>query len=401
MSPGCALAVFAPGFATIIAVDTTFDPHINDCIFGKVALYADEVELAATYNLVRQQSTPGGLMIELEIQTLSERREGLLIEIGRFAIANGFTLQRQRLIQDPHGILLTMVVRGPARKKRALKSALEAYERIISFELSPYVEGAHKPHFAASRPMPDYVPAAMPEPEPVAEVAVAATPMIATTPTTANVTFDEIAPARLTHAPAPIPTPMPVAILELAARSLPESPLEFEFILPEPKRAQPAPPQVDEPFVELVPLEPDQAAIAKVLSKLDAEYPQIMPRLLTLARSIPEGAREPSLRLAGQRVGRWVFEREHAQAGKLDLNDAIEQIGVPALSALVEVEQDGSQLRIRNSPLCTEVGHSGCALFSGFLEGVLGPALASNEVTIFAVCCCSYGADDCVLALSA
>lgn len=42
-------------------------------------------------------------MIELEIQGLSPTREGLLIEVGRFVMANGFTLQRQRLVQPPTG----------------------------------------------------------------------------------------------------------------------------------------------------------------------------------------------------------------------------------------------------------------------------------------------------------
>ena len=103
-------------------------------------------------------------MIELEFQILSERREGLLIEVGRLAVANGFTLQRQRLVQDPHGSLLTIVVRGPPRKKRALEAAMEAYDRIISFEVAPFVEGEQRAHFAASRTQPTYVPAPMPEP---------------------------------------------------------------------------------------------------------------------------------------------------------------------------------------------------------------------------------------------
>lgn len=338
-------------------------------------------------------------MIELEIQALSERREGLLIEVGRMAVANGFTLQRQRLIQDPHGILLTIVVRGPPRKKRAFEAALEAYDRIMSFEVAPFVEGEQRPHFAASRTLSDYVPAPVPEPEPIAEVAVVATPKPALAPAAATVAFDQIEPARLTAAPAPAPVPAAAPSLQPAARLQAEP--EFEFILPEPPRAPPAAAPVEEaPFVELVPLEPDQAAVDKVLTKLATEYPQIMPRILKLDQSVADAARESSLRLAGQRIGGWVFEREHAQAGKLDLNSAIEQIGAPALGALVEIEQEGSQLHIRHSPLCADAGHSGCIFFSGFLEGLLGPALASSELSIFAVCCRSYGADDCVLALS-
>lgn len=336
-------------------------------------------------------------MIELEIQALSERREGLLIEVGHLVVANGFTLQRQRLLQDPHGTLLTIVVRGPPRRKRALTAALEASDRIISFEVEPFVEGEQRPHFAASRAPLAYVPPPLPEPEPepVVEAALATAPASAAMPAVATVAFDEIEPARLTTAQAPVAT----LTQQPAARSQRE--LESEFILPEPSRAPPAAAPVEEaPFVELIPLEPDQAAVDKLLSKLAFEYPQIMPRLLTLDQSVAEAARESSLRLAGQRMGSWVFEREHTQAAKLDLNDAIEQIGVPALRALVEIEQEGSQLHIHHSPLCAEAGHSGCTFFSGFLEGLLGPALASSELSVFAVCCRSYGADDCVLDVS-
>ena len=330
-------------------------------------------------------------MIELEIQALSERRQGLLVEIGHFVIATGFTLQRQRLIQDPHGVLLTMVVRGPARKKRALEAALDADERIISFQLTPFVDGAHKPHFAASRTLTSYVPAPMPEPEPAVETRTIPTPDAATTPATASAAFDRTAPARLTSTPASTPAPV---------REAAPAP-DFEFILPEPQSTPPFPPSVlEEAFVERVPLEPDLAAIDRMLAMLDSEYPQIMPRLLTLARSVAEASREPSLRLAGQRIGCWVSEHKSTQAATLDLNDAIKQIGIPTLQALVEVEQEGTQVHIRNSPLCSEGSHSGCTFFSGVLEGVLGPVLASSEVTIFPVCCCSYGADDCVLALS-
>jgi predicted hydrocarbon binding protein len=115
---------------------------------------------------------------------------------------------------------------------------------------------------------------------------------------------------------------------------------------------------------------------------------------------VPEAARESSLRLAGQRIGHWVSPRDHAQADPLDLTDAIARVGMPALQALVDVEHEGTQLHIRHSPLCTEAGHSGCTFFSGVLEGVLASALASSEITILQVCCCSHGADGCVLALS-
>src|ERR1700744_6069169 len=93
----------------------------------------------------------GGLMIELEIQTLSQTREGLLIDVGRIVVASGFTVQRQRMQQDPNGVLLTLVVRGPARKQRGLETALGEHERIISFNAAVFEDGPPKPHFAATR----------------------------------------------------------------------------------------------------------------------------------------------------------------------------------------------------------------------------------------------------------
>lgn len=341
-------------------------------------------------------------MIELEIQALSERREGLLMEVGRLVLASGFSLQRQRLVQDPHGILLTMVVRGPPRKKRALAAALDAHERIISFELEPVTEGEERAHFAASRAPSAYVPPPRPE-APPAPTPTTATPTLPVQPVVATepalAAFDEVAPVRLV-------TP-PSARAPAIAANRPTAEPDPEFMLPPspspspPAPAPPAPAVVTEaPFVELVPLEPDQAAIDKLLARLATDYPRIMPRLQELDRAVAEAAREPSLALAGRRIGAWVGQREPNPGGRLNLDQAIAQLGVPALRALVEVEQEGSQLHIRHSPLCGEAGHSGCIFFSGFLEGLLAPVLDGRELSIFAVCCRSYGADDCVLALS-
>ncbi|WP_447736588.1 hypothetical protein [Rhodanobacter soli] len=323
-------------------------------------------------------------MIELEIQGLSENREGLLIEVGRLVMASGFTLQRQRLLQDHHGILLTMVVRGPPRKKRTLEAALDAYDRFISVKVFPFVEGEPTPHFAAShrRVGPTVVVPSAAAVAPTAPVH-AATPM-------AEDRIRNVEPAAAS-APADAPEP---------PREPPAEP-EFEFILPTPRAPAPAPtPVVATPFVELVPLEPDAAAVEKALRELEYDYPQIVPQLLALAHSVAKAARESSLALAGRRTGAWVFAREYALDDGLDLREAIEHIGAPALRALVEVDQQGAQLHIHDSPLCTEDGHSGCSFFSGFLEGLLGPAIAPGGLSIFPVCCRSYGADECVLAIS-
>jgi hypothetical protein len=319
-------------------------------------------------------------MIELEIQGLSENREGLLIEVGRLVMASGFNLQRQRLLPDHYGILLTMVVRGPSRKKRMLEAALDACDRFISVKVFPFVEGEPKPHFAASRKR--VGPAAV-----VSPVAVVASP--ASGSVAAPVVEDR------------------TRGVQSAAAAAPESPREpsaepeFEFILPTPRAPAPAPaPVVTTPFVERVPLAPDEAAVEKALRELEYDYPQIVPQLLALAHSVAEAARESSLALAGRRTGAWVFESEYALDDGLDLREAIEHIGAPALRALVEVDQQGGQLHIHDSPLCAEDGRSGCSFFSGFLEGLLGPAIAPGRLSIFPVCCRSYGADECVLSIS-
>ncbi len=345
-------------------------------------------------------------MIELEIQVLSEKRDGLLIDIGRCATSNGFTLQRQRVTQDVHGALLSMVVRGSTRKQRALESALESHERVISYELSEFVEGEVKPHFAAARifarpavaaaPIPVSAPAPVPVSAPVvqAPVAVSVPDFSSTAPV--RMVGESRSAVRAVAAPV---APTEVAAVVVTAQRAPEP--DFEFILPEPARSVAAAPVPEAAFVDLVPLAPDIDAVDKALRSLELDYPQIVPSLLTLDGSVAPGARESSLSLAGQRTGAWVFERTYAAVAPGDLHEAIENIGVPALRELVEVEQKGSQLHIRNSPLCAEHDHSGCGFFSGYLEGVLGPAVGADQLSIFPVCCRSFGADACVLAISA
>ncbi|MBB6189345.1 hypothetical protein [Rhodanobacter sp. MP7CTX1] len=329
-------------------------------------------------------------MIELEIQTLSERREGLLIELGRAVVTSGFTLQRQRFTHDANGVLLTMIVRGPARKQRELEAALDANERIISFNASTFEEGAPKPHFAASRMM--AAQAVVPAPAPTIDVV----PVVATVAAKAKAAAPV---AVVIGAEAPESFDAPVVSAEPDAQPEPEPEPEFIFVLP--RTPSPAPAAVAiTPFVELIPEGPDEEAVVKVLPKLENEYPLIFQRLQTLERSVPEAARESSLWLAGQRTGVWVFERDYAPGAKLGLREAIEHIGMPALRALVEVEHKGEQLHIRNSPLCIEGGQSSCKFFSGYLEGLLGAAVGSDSLSVFAVCCRSCGADECVLAIS-
>ncbi|GLQ90014.1 hypothetical protein [Dyella flagellata] len=154
-----------------------------------------------------------------------------------------------------------------------------------------------------------------------------------------------------------------------------------------------------EPFKELVLLDADQAAVEIWLPKLTGDYPRIFPWVKQLEQAVEEGARESSLALAGQRVGAWLLGRHHTPAAELGLDEAMQRIGVPALRELAEVDYSGGQLHIRNSPLCTEEGRSSCQFFCGYLEGLIGPVVASLGLSIFPVCCCSCGANECVLTL--
>jgi hypothetical protein len=323
-------------------------------------------------------------MIELEIQTLSVTREGLLIDVGAAVAASGFSLVRQRLVQDPHGALLTMVVRGPERKRRALQEALDANERIISFDVAPFVEGEQRPHFAASRTFAR--PPVAPAPAPAAE---AAPPAVARAE---RVALPE---------PAPIPTVAATSPRRPETAAAPEP--EPDFILPSPPAPAPAPaapPPEPEPEPVVEPLPADTRAVDAALPRMTNAYPQVFSRLQTLEEAVAEGARESSLHLAGQRIGAWVFERDYADGGRLELRAALTGIALPALAALAEVELKGDQLHIRHSPLCAHEGHSGCGFFSGYLEGLLGPAVAPGSLAVFGLCCRSCGADECVLAVS-
>ena len=258
-------------------------------------------------------------MIELEMQILSDRREGLLVELGRLVVSNGFSLIRQRLAQDSRGAWLTLFVRGPAERQLVLEEALATHSRVLSFEASLVGDGMG-------------VPAGQ------------AVPMSAV-------------PASIA-----VPAAAPVAPINTAL--------------------------------------PDVRQVENVLPQMAHDYPRIFPWLVTLENAVSDDAREPSLLLAGRRTGAWVYKRDYALGAKLPLVDAVKRIAMPALRGLANVEQHGDQLHIRNSAICSPRGHSGCKFFSGYLEGLLGDAMASGTVFVRNLHCRSHGAADCVLEIS-
>lgn len=344
-------------------------------------------------------------MIELEVQVLAHTREGLLLEMGRLVAAHGFTLQRQRLVTDRHGALLTLIVAGAPRKQRALNGALGEHERVISHAIASFEGGEMREHFAASRAVDSsgYVPA-----EPVAAAPAeppAAAPSVERKITPSPATTPQPAPVAPLPAfdPAEFLLPLDtVAAAQSAAspHTTDESP-ERAVARPVPQApppAAPAPPPAD-PFVEIVPLPADEAAIERLLGDCTELSGALTAVLLQLDTAVAPGAREPTLQCAGQRLGAAVARRERSTT-PMALTEAIERVGLPALRTLVEAAAQGSQLHLLHSPLCTEAGRSGCAFFSGLLEGALGPHLATHEVNVFNVCCRAWGADECVLAIS-
>lgn len=305
-------------------------------------------------------------MVDLEIQALALAREGLLLETGRLAGTCGFTLVRQRLVPDPHGALLSMVVRGSWFKKRALKAALDGCDRYVSVTLLPAVADFH-PHFGATRHVTaGYAPPPVPGPAPTA-----------TKPLTAS-----SAPVVATAAAIVVPARAPAPARETKTR---------EALVTRPPARTTAGTIVWE---DAQLLDADTAAVDDALVGLARIYPHILPRVQSLGRTVAPGARVATLAAAGRRVGAWLAQRP-AGPGAIEV---VAGVALPALRDLVEVTlgADGA-LHILHSPLCQGEGHSGCGFYASLLEALLAPR---GAWVVVPVCCASFGADECIIAFT-
>jgi predicted hydrocarbon binding protein len=253
-------------------------------------------------------------MIDLEIQVLSDRREGLVMELGQVITANHYALLRQRLTHDGRGAWLSMVVRGPSEQRFALEKMLGTHTRVLSFEAALCEEA----------------------------------------------TAIAIAP--------------PKAALRVAGPSVVET---------EPPAAA-----------------PDIAQIEQLLPRLAQDFPRIYPGLSALENGVAEPAREPSLFLVGRRMGVWVHKRDYAEGIGLSLGDAIRRVAVPALRQLAEIEQRGVHVHVLNCPMCVSGGRSGCRFYGGYLEGLLGAAVAGKKVRVRHLSCRGDGAAHCSLEIA-
>lgn len=88
-------------------------------------------------------------MIEAEFHILSDRREGLLMDIGQIVLDSGFTLVSQRLGKNSDGALLRLNIRGPDNKLLALEEKLACHPRVLSYE-SFRQDGLAPPQVAAT-----------------------------------------------------------------------------------------------------------------------------------------------------------------------------------------------------------------------------------------------------------
>lgn len=250
-------------------------------------------------------------MIELEIQVLSDRREGLVMELGQVIAANRYALLRQCLTQDGRGAWLSMVVRGPSEQRFALEEMLGSHHRVRSFEAALCDEAS---------------------------------------------------------------------AISVLPRSEPTAP-GFK----------------SEPMV----VAPDIEQVERMLPRLAESFPNVYPTLMALENNVATSAREPSLFLAGRRAGAWLYRRDYATHPPLNLGEAIRRIAVPALQQIAQIEQRGVHIHVHHCPLCAPGGRSGCRFYGGYLEGLLGAAVAAGKkVRVRHLSCKTAGAAHCSLEIA-
>lgn len=73
-------------------------------------------------------------MIDIEFHIYSDRREGLLLELGRIVMSSGFQLLRPRVNSSDGGVLLTLAVRGPRKNLLALQDRLSSHPQVRRFK---------------------------------------------------------------------------------------------------------------------------------------------------------------------------------------------------------------------------------------------------------------------------
>ncbi|WP_105103544.1 hypothetical protein [Microbulbifer pacificus] len=142
---------------------------------------------------------------------------------------------------------------------------------------------------------------------------------------------------------------------------------------------------------------PATEIVEAILPSLARSYPKIFPQLLDLQQQIPSDRWGASLKYVGTRVGAWVYKRDYALGGQLDLLSAVRQIALPAVKTLLPAETRDYAIHVKNNPFC--MPGTRCRngeFFCGFLQGLLHEAGASSRVVVREVKCRSEGEHECV-----
>lgn len=242
--------------------------------------------------------------MDVEFTVLSDRREGLLRELGTVITRNGFSLLRQRIVKTEKGVKLWLRIDGPDDRLLELEEIFSSHPRVFSFASNHQVSD------------------------------------------------DD---------------------------TIKDSPTA--------DKKQP------EPAIRL----PGKAAKEVVEAELPAmarEYPAIFPRLLNLLPKLPLEQRAASLLLAGKRVGAWVYKRDYALGGKLDLHDTLATIVLPALDDLLVTELHGQAFHVFDNPLCNR--QSNGDFLCGFIQGLLQESGITQKIEISEDVCRCSGAGSCV-----
>ena len=137
--------------------------------------------------------------------------------------------------------------------------------------------------------------------------------------------------------------------------------------------------------------------IEAALPSLARSYPRIFPQLLDLRDQIAEDQWGVSLKFIGIRVGAWVYKRDYALGGQLDLKSAMRHIALPAMKTLLPTEAHDYAIHVKNNPFC--MPGSRCRngeFFCGFLQGLLQDAGGSGRVVVREIECRSEGQKECV-----
>lgn len=353
-------------------------------------------------------------MIELEVQILALDREELLMDIGRVVAASGFALQRQRLAEDRHGALLTLLVRGTARARRTLDAALGKHPRVVSFVIEPAEGDTMRPHFAAARQS-EYVPPPAPAPAPSRGKHALSGPPMPPPPRVHDaeaLAFFDRAPERTTWTESiellprlgmdadPPWEAWPAPMMETPPEAEPPPATPARTVPPAPSPVAGGAASTRTERADAPSLDVDTVAVERLMRALPGAYPSVLPLVKAMDRTVVPSARDASLASAGVRVGRWIAARQGAAGVPLPPGDALATRGMPALRELLDARMHGGQVHLGASPLCGTPGHSGCTFFAGVLRGAVEPLAGDGPAQVIGLCCRALGADECVLTMA-